>query len=72
MQEAIRGINAEIVYKWEHPDNGCLMRKRQHIIRQRFSALGETKEEAKRFTRILAENTPQICSLCKQNYIFLG
>ncbi len=58
-----------IEFTWEHPKNNCIMQRQQPIIRQALTAIGSNYAEATLFARILAENTPQICEACRENYL---
>ena len=73
MPEAKEGlIQASINVRWEHPNNGCIIRSRRRFIKEIFTAIGRDNTEAKRYAKILAENTLKICDECNADYILKG
>lgn len=65
-------IQVSIEFEWHHPKNRCVERKRTPIIRKEFAATAPDTPTATRYAHILAENAPQICNECQENYIFKG
>jgi len=65
-------IEANIEFRWEHPNNGCSERKNRPFVIIRMFAVGRTDEEAIRYTYVLAEQHAEICELCKEDYIYKG
>jgi hypothetical protein len=57
-----------VEFVWRHPENNCIMRQYQPTITRSITGMGISPDEARKNARILAENSPQICEGCRQNY----